>query len=251
MQSIIDILSQFEAVSLEQIEAVKLMNRIDSKYLLRIDTLPELLAELKNKYLILNVNGQNISRYHTRYYDTKEFSLYHQHQTGRLPRTKIRKRTYLETAESFLELKQKNNHRKTFKNRILLIESSKDEENKNLKKLIKISSINSEDLQQVLNVYYSRITLVNKAFTERLTIDTKLSFSNDFTHTNYAGLCIIELKQNRLEQSPVRLLLKQKRIFPTSLSKYCLGIASLYEKAQKNNIKEKIRFINKLCHEKI
>ena len=118
MRTVSEILADFAPVSLEQLDSVKLLNRVDTKFLLNANSLPALLESLKQNYFILEINAQRSSSYDTVYYDTNDFYYYRIHQTGRLPRTKIRMRTYLETGKSFLEIKIKNNHKKTFKDRI-------------------------------------------------------------------------------------------------------------------------------------
>ncbi len=246
MNSTTDILQTFDSVQLSQIDAVKLLNRVDTKFLVKATRLPELLECLRDDYLVLEINQVRMSNYKTVYFDTPDFFYYYQHQTGRLERLKIRLRTYLETNQSFIEIKVKNNHSKTTKKRIAIagIEGMKD---KKVQKLIKSKSDRFDEIIPVIEVYYSRITLVNKEFTERLTIDTGLNYKSDSASADFSGLCIMELKQDKSSKSALRELLREKRVFQTSLSKYCLGIASLYPEVKKNNIKEKMRFVNKLC----
>lgn len=246
MTTTADILKTFEPIQLSQIDAVKLLNRIDTKYLVKAVMLQELLQCLNKDYLVLEINQVRMCKYKTIYFDTPDFYYYYQHQTGRLERLKIRLRTYLETGQSFIEIKVKNNHSKTSKKRISII-GIEDLKDKKVEKLIKAKSDKYDEIIPVIEVYYSRITLVNKEFTERLTIDTELNYKSDSATVDYSGLCIMELKQDKASKSVSRELLKEKRIFPTSVSKYCMGIARLYPEVKKNNIKDKLRLIDKLC----
>jgi len=246
LKSFNDILNDFEPVQLSQIDSVKLLNRVDTKFLIKVSDLSDLLLKLEDDYFILEINGVRMSNYRTLYYDTPYFYFYYQHQCGRFSRLKIRLRTYMETGQSFLEIKVKNNHSKTSKNRIPIPDSDSLKE-KSYKNFLKSCTDKYKEIIPVVDVAYSRITLVNKAFTERLTIDTGLNFKNETSSAGYSGLCILELKQDKSARSPLREILREKRIFESSLSKYCLGIASLYPEVKKNNIKEKIRFVNKLC----
>jgi hypothetical protein len=250
VRSIAEILSDFESVQLEQLDAVKLLNRVDTKFLVHVSSLPDLLAALSSGYLVLEIKGQRMSHYHTVYYDTSDFYYYNVHQTGRLPRTKIRIRTYMETGQSFLEIKIKNNHKKTSKVRIL-IENKDVLADKKSRMFLKRKVGNYEDIVPVIDVFYSRTTLVNRDFSERLTIDTDLKFKAGDSVSDFSDLCIIEHKQEKSSNSFVREVLREHRVFETSLSKYCLGIASLYPQVKSNNIKQKIRDIKKLCHENI
>jgi hypothetical protein len=250
MSSLHEILQLFEPVRLEQLDSVKLLNRVDTKFLLQADILPDILKSMQKDYFVLEINSSRICHYNTIYLDTPEFYFYNQHQTGRLERVKIRVRTYLETGKSFLEIKTKNNHSKTAKDRISI---SGIGEIKCMKyqKFLQKKTDKTKILNPVIEVLYSRITLVNREFTERLTIDTDLSYKNDNKSIQVSNLCIIELKQDKTAKSPVRKVLRDKRIFVSSLSKYCLGIASLYPQVKRNNIKEKIRNINKICYENV
>jgi len=250
MNSVKEILLAFDKVELGQLDSVKLLNRVDTKFLLKADSLPDFLLALQKDYLVLEVNEQRISHYDTVYLDTPNFFFYHQHQTGRLERVKIRVRTYLETGISFLEIKTKNNHSKTNKDRIPVL-GVKDVYDEKFSKFLRKKTDKKKVLNPVIEVLYSRITLVNKGFTERLTIDTELSYKNEEKNVQFPNLCIIELKQDKTAKSPVREILREKRIFVSSLSKYCLGIASLYPQVKRNNIKEKIRNINKICYEHV
>jgi hypothetical protein len=250
VRSIPEILSGFESVQLEQLDAVKLLNRVDTKFLLHVSSLPSLLDALSKGYYVLEIKEQRMSHYDTVYYDTRDFFYYYVHQTGRLPRTKIRIRTYMETGQSFLEIKVKNNHKKTAKDRIL-IESAEILADKKSRKFLKQKVERYKDIVPVIKVLYSRTTLVNKDFSERLTIDTGLKFMNGGQVADFADLCIIELKQDKSSKSFIREVLREHRIFESSLSKYCLGVATLYPEVKKNNIKQKIREIKKLCHENI
>lgn len=248
MRSVSEILADFETVQLEQLDAVKLLNRVDTKFLLKGSSLPVLLTTLSSGYYVLEIKGQRTSHYDTVYYDTSDFHYYYIHQTGRLPRTKIRIRTYMETGQSFLEIKIKNNHKKTSKDRIL-IENVEILSDKKSRKFLKQKIDRYKDIVPVIEVIYSRTTLVNRDFSERLTIDTGLKFRAGDRVADFSDLCIIELKQDKSSKSFIRDVLREHRIFESSLSKYCLGIAELYPNVKKNNIKQKIREIKKLCHE--
>ncbi|MDD3741554.1 MAG: polyphosphate polymerase domain-containing protein [Bacteroidales bacterium] len=250
MSSLHEILQLFEPVRLEQLDSVKLLNRVDTKFLLQADILPDILKSMQKDYFVLEINSSRICHYNTIYLDTPEFYFYNQHQTGRLERVKIRVRTYLETGKSFLEIKTKNNHSKTAKDRIS-ISGIGEIKCKKYQKFLQKKTDKTKILNPVIEVLYSRITLVNREFTERLTIDTDLSYKNDNKSIQVSNLCIIELKQDKTAKSPVRKVMRDKRIFVYSLSKYCLGIASLYPQVKRNNIKEKIRNINKICYENV
>ena len=95
---------------------------------------------------------------------------------------------------------------------------------------------------------FDRITLVNKAKTERLTIDTNLRFHNIATGQSREmdNLAVIELKRDGLQPSPVLPMLSELRIFPHGFSKYCIGSALTNEALRRNRIKPRLHSVEKM-----
>ena len=114
MNNLGHILSSFDSVSLEDIGAVKLLNRMDSKFPFCIDKLPAVLNRLQKDYFVLEVDGKRQLPYKSLYYDSEDFSCYYTHQFGRANRFKLRTRQYVETNVFFFEVKQKNNRQKSW-----------------------------------------------------------------------------------------------------------------------------------------
>jgi hypothetical protein len=94
------------------------------------------------------------------------------------------------------------------------------------------------------------VTLVNRALTERVTIDTALRFHN--CHTGQCrrvqNLAVIELKRDGHCPSPLWEMLRTLRIFPASFSKYCLGMAVTDEALKHNNFKPQLHILQKGQH---
>ena len=120
MPGITDILQQFEPISLAEMEGVKLMNRIDTKFVMPASLLPELLALAQTSYFVQQAAGKRTGDYDTVYYDTEDLDMYIRHHDRQLVRQKIRVRTYVESKLFFLEIKRKNNKGRTKKKRISL-----------------------------------------------------------------------------------------------------------------------------------
>ena len=72
-------LKSYAPISLREMEAVALLRRIDTKYVLHIRQLIQALDNLKDRYRVLEVQKCRLNRYHNLYFDTPEFELYHQH----------------------------------------------------------------------------------------------------------------------------------------------------------------------------
>lgn len=239
-------LSTYKSIQLESLDKLKLFNRVDRKFVFSVLELPQILEQLCVDYYVVSINDKFISNYNTQYYDTHDFSMYTQHHNGKLNRYKVRLRTYTDSDIHFFELKYKNNIGRTYKSRIEVDNSTMDNDQDIEEFLDTNSPFNIKSLLPSLMVNYHRITLVNKRMTERLTIDIDLEFStNSQNKTLYNNIVIAELKQDKSSSSPFIDIMNELRIKQTSLSKYCLGMASLNKIVKVNNYKNKIRYVDK------
>ena len=220
------LISNFAPITLEEMSSVKLMNRTDTKFVTNTEKLCQLLEMAQQDYYIQDIDGGRNLEYDTTYFDTLGFDMYRVHQHGHTNRQKIRFRTYCVSGLQFMEVKTKNNHGRTKKKRIEVADMDLDDTEKR-EFLAKHLRYSADTLQPALNNHFSRITLVNKAKTERLTIDSGLRFHNLQTdeRLDMGELVIIELKRDGLAYSPVLEMLRQLRIQPHGFSKYCMGSA--------------------------
>ena len=109
------IISDFEHISLAQMDGVKLMNRTDTKYTFSYSKLNLLLKRMQPFYKILEINNQLIHSYKSLYYDTEDRKFYLDHHNNRVNRNKVRFREYVGSNLTFLEIKLKNNKGRTIK----------------------------------------------------------------------------------------------------------------------------------------
>ena len=240
-----DLISAFAPISLEQMSGVKLMNRTDTKFVTTIDRLRLLLEMAQQDYYIQEIDGERNMAYDTTYFDTTAFDMYRQHQYGHVNRQKIRFRTYVSSHLQFMEVKTKNNHGRTKKKRIEVTDMNMLDAEKRvfLEKHLRYSV---DTLQPAINNHFRRITLVNHAKTERLTIDSELYFHNLVSgiDRDMGELVIIELKRDGLVYSPVLEMLRQLRIHPHGFSKYCMGSALTNPQLPVNRFKTKLRDVD-------
>ncbi|MBI3521341.1 MAG: polyphosphate polymerase domain-containing protein [Bacteroidetes bacterium] len=229
-------------------DGVKLMDRTDTKFTFHISELTTILQEAKSSYRILDVEGNRISRYKTLYYDTQDFDLYNKHHSGKLNRYKIRHRTYVESNLGFLEVKFKNNKGRTLKTRIKETDIPALNSGKAFSFLEKTLPFSPLDLLPKLWINYSRITLVNKASAERLTLDLYLEFEKDGVKQLMDELVIAEVKQDSKIASPFVTIMRNKHIRQGSISKYCFGVASTFSEVKKNNFKQKLSNVLKIIN---
>ena len=246
-----ELLKPFETITLEEMKSVKLMNRTDTKFVTNTSKLYQLLKMAQQDYYVQVIDGERNLGYDTTYFDTTAFDMYNMHQSGHLNRQKIRFRTYCINHLQFMEVKTKNNHGRTKKKRIEVSDMNLNDEEKR-QFLHKHLRYDVEKLQPVLSNHFSRVTLVNKGMTERLTIDTGLNFHNvlNGSDKDMGQLVVIELKRDGLVYSPVLQMLRQLRIQPHGFSKYCIGSALTgQDHLPVNRFKCKLIEINKLVNQ--
>ncbi len=243
------LISSFAPISLAEMKSVKLMNRIDTKYVIPLTVLPAVLEAAQGDYRIQETGGVRLAAYDTLYYDTLDLDMYVRHHNQHLTRQKIRVREYVATGDFFLEIKRKNNHGRTKKKRIAVTAEDALTLTEAMQAFIEEKSIyQAANLLPQLRTNFERITLVNKALTERLTIDTNLHWHNTQTgeSADLPSLVIIELKRDGNTPSPMLRILRDLRIQPFKISKYCIGTVLTNHKVKANRFKRKIRNINKI-----
>lgn len=242
-----DVLQDFSPISLEEMGRVRLMNRVDTKYVTTGRALLELLRLARAEYRVQETGTMRNMPYYTCYFDTPECTMFAEHQRGKKARQKIRMRVYENSGTSFVEIKTKNNKGRTKKKRVpaddgLCIEQYSEFVHKH-------SPYRPDMLLKQVENRFSRITLVNLNMTERLTIDTGLRFNNLLTGDKCSldGLAIIELKRDGNIHSPVLGMLRELHIKPSGFSKYCIGMALTNQALRQNRLKPKIRMARRLC----
>ncbi len=241
------ILQRFIPVSLNEMDAAELLDRTDTKYVIHANLLPAILENLSNDYRILEVNGMRPCRYESLYYDYDDFAFYKMHHNGKGNRIKVRYRHYETTDKCFFEVKRKTNKGRTIKKRIPS-ESLETEMNADQKLFFeKWTHLNPALLKPSVETDFTRITLVKKDFSERVTFDFQLCFKYSDSVKNFNNIVIAEVKQSRYDyNSPVIKFLKLKHIIPRSISKYCWGVISLNESVKSNMFKKQLLEINKM-----
>ena len=234
-------------IKLDEMDKVTLMNRIDLKYWINSKHLPFLLESIQEEYYILTIDGEKLLPYSTTYYDTPNDAMYISHHNGKLNRFKIRHRTYVSSKISFLEIKFKNNKGRTIKTRISSNSEDLNQFKSQDKEFIQNNSPYSvNDLHISLQNNFQRITLVNKNFAERCTIDLNLQFIDSEKTLELENIAIIEIKTDgKATNSLLAKTLRDLRIKQTGFSKYCIGRSYTDTELKQNNFKRKIRSIEK------
>ena len=251
------LLEQFPSISLAEMDGVKLMNRIDNKYVTDTSMLTLLLSDaLALGYRVLEVGGNRVNPYNSLYFDTPALKMYTEHQNRRLTRQKVRTRVYASSGLTFLEVKRKNNHGRTRKKRMVIPSNAFDDFRaipEACSFLAEKSDYTADMLYPRVMTAFDRITLVNAGKTERLTIDFHLHFHNVANGLD-AGLgrtVIFELKQDGRASSPMKGILLDHRVKPVRISKYCIAVTLTAEHLKTGRFKTKVRTIEKVINHKI
>lgn len=257
-----DILKKYEPISLGEMKDVRLMNRTDTKFVTTTEKLLRLLDMARGEYFVQEINGRRVASYYTVYFDTENCDMFLVHQSGRLNRQKLRIRSYVDSGLNFLEVKTKNNRKRTSKERVavdgfdpespcygMVLGGGRDDVSGDYHGFLSQQlCYDPATLKEQLENRFDRITLVNKMKTERLTIDTNLRFHNLTTgeDAEFGGLAIIELKRDGLAFSPILEMLRELRIKPMGFSKYCMGTAATNRELKHNCFLPRMRMVEKM-----
>jgi len=239
------ILQNFQPITLEEMDTVKLMNRTDTKFVLNRTLFNQILPELATSYRVLEIAQKRTSTYKTLYYDTKEFQLFLDHHNERGNRFKVRIRNYVESKLFFLEIKNKfkgRTDKKRKKVEDFQLELTPDS-------IEYINKVIGKDILLVPKLWnsFERITLVNTKEIERLTLDLNLTFEWNDKKRTFENIVVAELKQENVNRNSLfYALMKKNTIRPNSISKYCVGGITLNPELKGNNFKDKLLLIDKL-----
>lgn len=239
--------AQMEPISLAEMDSAALLNRVDTKYVLPAIHLFDILKNLTSDYRVLCVQGRCLNHYRTLYFDSPDFSLFRMHVNGKAERYKVRSREYLDTHLSFLEVKQHTRKQRTVKQRLQTPKPVFSFTEVQAHWLQHVISGSASNLQPMLWNTFTRITLVGREKQERVTLDMDLNFFAESRAARMNRLVIAEVKQNPgTSASPFIMLMRDKRLHPSSFSKYVVGVSLLYEGVKKNAAKSQLQNITKI-----
>ncbi|GAB2976129.1 polyphosphate polymerase domain-containing protein [Saccharothrix stipae] len=216
----------------ELIERAALQTRVDRKYVIPAEALPRLLEQLAPHARVLDIDGERTFRYESVYFDTPRLVSYHSAAYRRRRRFKVRTRTYLDSAECWLEVKISGARGSITKHRLPYHPSDRDTVRPGrhfVEEALARESIAPDtdgSLDPVLITDYRRTTLLLPDSASRVTIDTALSWRHDDSTLHLTGLAVVETK-TAAAASPVDRMLWQRGVRPVRISKYATGLAAL------------------------
>ena len=245
-------LSVFSRSSLEESKAMSFLNRFDTKYVLKIDRAADFLKNIQNDYSLLQINDEVVQSYRTVYFDTPDLHCFNMHHNKRARRFKFRTRQYLSNGKIYNEIKQKLNTGKTMKFRqrrdierdgvSILKEFEKFDSD--FENLVVNNGYKCENLTPSLYVYFNRITLLNKNFPERMTLDFGVKYGFNETEVLLSNTAIVELKRDRTpHKTASQNFFRKIHKNPNGFSKYAIGVSLTHEEAKKNRFLPRIKKI--------
>lgn len=241
------ILSTFEPITLQEMDSVKLMTRNDTKYTCHITDLAAILETAATHYQVLEIGGKRLMGYESQYYDTPDHQMYIRHHNRNRNRHKIRIRKYLNSGDHFLEVKFKKNTGTTEKTRIPVPAYSCHELPECQEFISRNTPYESLKIEPKLFSNFQRITLVNTAAMERITIDIEPNWYFNGVVRSIPYLVIMEVKAMKFSnREGFGWILREARIKRKRLSKYCTGTMLLYPELKRNRFKTKLLHLKKL-----
>lgn len=255
LQKINGLLSSFAGISLAEMAEVRLMNRIDTKYIATESQLEMLLPMLQADYRAQETGSMRACPYRTVYFDTPDRSMYLMHHNRRCVRQKIRARKYVGSGLSFVENQDQEqpwpHAEKAHKHRQHRPVHERPERAGVCEPELRICRRGAHAARRkLLQAHHAGQQRQDRA---RLTIDINLCFVNasNGQRASLDNIVIIELKQDGHAQSASKREMNRLGIRKAGFSKYCIGAALTDSSLKCNLFKKKIRRITKMqlaCH---
>jgi hypothetical protein len=229
----------------ELTERASLLTRIDRKYVLPQSELDAVLADLDPGVRVLDIDGVRSSAYESVYFDTPELTSFLMAAHPRRRRFKIRTRTYVDSAQSFLEVKTRGGRGVTVKDRLpypLADRSRLTTDGRRYTDTVldeaDITGAAGRPLLPTLTTRYLRTTLFIPESSSRATIDTGLSWATvpepsalragvRRLRLDRPRLAIVETKSGSRASAVDRILWTHGHR-PATISKYATGMAALH-----------------------
>lgn len=185
--------------SLDAMEAVQLMRRFDTKYVLPESWLPDLFATMVSHAHVLEVADQVECRYDNLYFELPGEQFLQDHLRGKARRMKVRSRTYGSNGLTFLEVKERIPGGRTEKHRMVCPEGVSSALTDPQFQFLEEHVDRARELEARLNGAFLRTTLVDFDRQERVTIDRSLEAAlvDQDMSPLLEGLAVIEIKQPR------------------------------------------------------
>jgi hypothetical protein len=221
-------------ISLTELVAVaSLQTRVDRKYVLPRSDAATVLAALDPETRVLEIGGTRGMTYESMYFDTPDLLSYRMAAHARRRRFKLRTRSYLDTAQAYLEVKTRGARSTTVKERLeyelasrdTLTTAGRDYADRALDCIVGEHA--HLELVPTLATRYRRTTLYSPRSCSRATLDVELTWETaDGRTLALPDLAILETKSGSRASEIDRLLWSHGHR-PATVSKFGTGLAAL------------------------
>lgn len=220
----------FEPIGLAEVKLMAdLATRRDRKYLVDPSDLDQILSEADSGLRSLEIEDQRAFNYESVYFDTPKLTSYLDAARRRPRRFKVRTRSYLDSAITNLEVKERHSNGLKVKQRFPYRFMERDRLTPGSLDLLAGTFVDglAGHLEPTLTVNYQRSTLVDTHSWSRVTIDTGLTAAApDGRLLRVEGLVVVETKSAG-HPTAFDHLLWRYHYRPTTMSKYCTPMAAL------------------------
>lgn len=224
----------------ELVERAALLTRVDRKYVVPTDRAARLVADLPPEVRVLEIGGVRLARYESVYFDTPELVSYLTTAHRRRRRFKIRTRTYLDTGDTYLEVKTRGVRGLTVKERRPCPASARSRlaaaDGEYAARVLvdaAVPPVDTARLAPTLEVTYRRATLLLPGpggASARATIDLDLRWAVPGSASDGIDVPDLAVVETKSAGHPGELdrLLWARGYRPVSVSKYGTGLAALH-----------------------
>lgn len=244
-----DIFSTYKKIDATEFQPLVLSKQNAVKYLVPSSFIPELLSQCSDNYQLMETSGKSSVKSEVIYFDTTDLKFFSDHINGKQNRVKVRIKSSCSKETKTWEMRRRINKGYVDVKRILFTDNHPEIDEEAEDKFGQFTDLEISSLVPMINVSYTRITLLNTELAERVTIDENLVFKspqNPDKAFNLSGLALIVVRKKRKASSYLTGLLMQKHIRKAVFSKYCLGVSLAIPDAKSNMYKPVLRNIDKI-----
>jgi hypothetical protein len=217
----------------ELVEKAELQTRVDRKYLMHVCHLAELVDALAPHSQVLDIDGRRLFDYESVYFDTPDLLAYRLAAHRRRRRFKVRTRSYVDSAQCWLEVKTRGARGSTVKHRLPYDPADRATVAPGrwfVTSVLADQSIRGVDdlvLSPTLVTRYLRSTFFLPVTASRVTIDTAMTWRGNRAGVDLPDLAVVETKSGSTASVMDRLLWARGHR-PVRVSKYATGLAALH-----------------------
>ena len=223
--------SALQAVGLPELsEAVALQTRVDRKYIVEPEIAAALIDAMPASAMALEIDRRREFEYETMYFDTADYALYRATAHRRRKRFKVRTRTYVDTAETMLEVKMRDARGRTAKERVPHPHEDRQTLTQAAEEFIDEvtkGEVDPESLLPALSTAFRRVTVLDAEAGYRVTFDSAVTAADqDGLAVSLGDSVLVETKTRRHRSATDRWLWEHQ-IRPTKISKFATSLAAL------------------------